>query len=190
MVRYREWYGCKDPINEPNVGLKLTAEEVGAEIKRLESGDGHIADAVLDPAAFSQDGGPSIAERLQKGAGGKVWFRKADNKRVATSGAMGGWDQMRARFLGEDGRPMIYTFDTCTNSVRTIPLLQHDKLRVEDIDTDMEDHAADEWRYACMSRPWIRKSAEDTKPRFLHQMTANDVFWPKESAKKAQNDRI
>jgi len=23
----------------------------------------------------------------------------------------------------------------------------------EDLDTAMEDHAADEWRYACMSRP-------------------------------------
>ncbi|NBQ33281.1 MAG: terminase, partial [Proteobacteria bacterium] len=29
--------------------------------------------------------------------------------------------------------------------------------RPEDVDTDGEDHAADEWRYACMSRPWVRR---------------------------------
>ena len=26
-------------------------------------------------------------------------------------------------------------------------------LGIEDVDTEQEDHAADEWRYACMSRP-------------------------------------
>jgi hypothetical protein len=190
MVRYREWYGCKDPINEPNVGLKLTAEEVGYGLWEREKNDPKIADAVLDPAAFSQDGGPSLSERISRGSGMKLWFRKADNKRVAVGGAMGGWDQMRARLIGEEGQPMIYCFNTCTDSIRTIPLMQHDKLRVEDIDTDMEDHAADEWRYACMSRPYVRKSAEDTKPRFLHEVTANEVFWPKNQPKSIRNDRI
>jgi ABC-type uncharacterized transport system substrate-binding protein len=48
---------------------------------------------------------------------------------------------------------MIVTFHTCVDSIRTIPFLQHDPDRAEDIMTDSEDHAADEWRYACMSRP-------------------------------------
>ena len=81
-------------------------------------------------------------------------LRKADNRRVARLGAMGGWDQMRSRLVGEDGRPMIYCFSTCTDSIRTIPALQHDEARPEDLDTNSEDHAADEWRYACMSRPY------------------------------------
>src|SRR5215218_1431816 len=25
----------------------------------------------------------------------------------------------------------------------------------EDLDTTSEDHAGDDWRYACMSRPWV-----------------------------------
>lgn len=190
LVRYREWYGCKDSINEPNVGLKLPAEEVGRELAHLESQDSKMADAVLDPAAFAEDGGPSIAERIHRGSGSKVWFRRADNKRVSQAGAMGGWDQMRSRFLGDDGVPRIYCFDTCKDSIRTIPLLQHDKLRIEDIDTDMEDHAADEWRYACMSRPYVRQSAASQKPRFLHEMTANEVFWPKNQPKRSAPDRI
>jgi hypothetical protein len=32
-----------------------------------------------------------------------------------------------------------------------------------DIDSDAEDHAPDEARYACMSRPWIR-DVKATKP--------------------------
>ena len=71
---------------------------------------------------------------------------------------MGGWDQMRARLVGDtEGRPMIFTFNTCKDSIRTIPALQHDQDNLEDLDTDGEDHAGDEWRYACMSRPWIPK---------------------------------
>ena len=115
-----------------------------------------IAYGVLDPSAFKEDGGPSIAERIARGSGGKVWFRHADNTRVPARGAMGGWDQVRSRLVGDgDGRPMIVTFATCTDSIRTIPFLQHDPDRHEDVMTDSEDHACDEWRYACMSRPWV-----------------------------------
>jgi hypothetical protein len=53
---------------------------------------------------------------------------------------------------------MIYFFSTCTASIRTIPVLQHDPKKAEDLDTNSEDHAADETRYACMSRPWIKKA--------------------------------
>jgi len=38
--------------------------------------------------------------------------------------------------------------------------MQHDQTRPEGVDTNLEDHAADEWRYACMSRPWIKTVKE------------------------------
>lgn len=145
MVRYREWYGATGP----NKGLRLTAEQVSEGITDRE--DEKITYSVADPAIFTEDGGPSIAERMRP-----VNFIPADNKRVAGSGHMGGWDQMRARIIGDNNQPMIYTFNTCTDSIRTIPTLQHDPHKAEDLDTESEDHAADEWRYACMSRPWIR----------------------------------
>ena len=80
---------------------------------------------------------------------------------------MGGWDQMRARLKGDGERPMLYVFSTCTDFIRTVPLLQHDQARPEDLDTDTEDHAADDWRYAAMSRPWVRTkpAAEPGKAR-------------------------
>lgn len=53
----------------------------------------------------------------------------------------------------EDGYPRMYVFSTCRAFIRTIPTLIYDEHRAEDLDTKMEDHVADEWRYFCMSRP-------------------------------------
>jgi hypothetical protein len=162
LVRYREWYGSTDPASGGK-GLKLTAEAVADGIVSREKDD-KLAYGVLDPAAFAVDGGPSIAERINARLVAKklAAFRAADNTRVAQNagrdrrGPMNGWDAMRARIIGKDGVPMVYCFDTCTASIRTIPLLQHDPARAEDLDTESEDHAADDWRYACSSRPWMR----------------------------------
>ncbi len=170
LVRYREWYGVQK--GRPNVGLKLYADQVGRGIAEREAKDPKLVAAVLDPAAFSEDGGPPIAERINMELikAKLVPFRPADNKRVPGRGAMGGWDQMRGRLVGDaDGLPMVVTFSTCIDSIRTIPALQHDLLKPEDLDSNMEDHAGDDWRYACMSRPWIRKPAvesEQQQPKF------------------------
>lgn len=161
LVRYREWYGA----SEPNVGLKMTAEAVATGIVE-RTGNEKIEYSVADPSCWKVDGGPSIAERMHFA---KATFRRADNSRIT------GWDQMRARIEGEDGRPMIYVFDTCVDSLRTIPLLQHDDHKIEDINTDMEDHAADEWRYACMSRPYVRAVEKVQPPRFAVQATFNEM---------------
>jgi hypothetical protein len=48
---------------------------------------------------------------------------------------------------------MMYIFSNCKAFIRTIPLLQYDEHKPEDLDTDGEDHCADEVRYFCMSRP-------------------------------------
>lgn len=166
LVRYREWYGSN---GQPNVGLRKTAEEVAEEIRKREQGD--LPDkqrmlGVADPAIFAEDGGPSIAERMHRCG---VMFRPADNKRVPQHGALGGWDQVRARLRGDGERPALYLFDTCRDLIRTLPALQHDAARPEDLDTDGEDHAADELRYACMSRPYVavvRPSAPPVRDRY------------------------
>lgn len=162
MVKYREWYGMAE--GQPNVGLKLTAEDVADGIvDRDDRIDGKPYEfkypfSVIDPSAYAENGGPSIAERMLVRSQKRVAWREADNKRVAKHGAIGGWDQLRARLKGdEDGRPMLYFFSTCTHTIRTLPALQHDPSRAEDVDSDGEDHAPDETRYACMSRPYLRK---------------------------------
>jgi hypothetical protein len=174
LVRYREDYGKK--------GGKLFAETVGARIAKAEEFDPKLTFAVLDPSAFTEDGGPSIAERINDVLIKKKLpaFTEADNSRVAKTagsdrgGPMSGLDLMRSRLVGtarkdevtgdvdwSTGRPMIYCFSTCVDSIRTIPVLQHDPHRAEDTDAKAEDHAADDWRYACTSRPWIKTLPKD-----------------------------
>jgi hypothetical protein len=160
LVRYREWYGA----SAPGVGLKLTNQEIGQGIIQREAGE-KVSYGVLDPSCFNESGGPSIAEQINTELFNSklVGFRAADNARVnrgthSGSGPLGGWSQMRGRLRGDgDGNPMIACFNTCLDSIRTIPALQHDQDKPEDLDTEAEDHAADEWRYACMSRPYIPK---------------------------------
>ena len=53
----------------------------------------------------------------------------------------------------DNGFPMLYVFSNCKAFIRTIPLLQYDENKPEDLDTDGEDHVADEVRYFCMARP-------------------------------------
>lgn len=190
LICYREMYGVRmkpDGSFDANVGVKDTAEEVARKILALENEDDRIEYSVLDPAAFAQDGGPSIAETMAREG---VWFERADNKRVANAGAIGGHDQFRARLKGDgDGRPMIYFFETCLHSIRTIPVLQHDKSRPEDLDSDMEDHAYDSARYGAMSRPW---AAPKPQPKFTEINTALptlDEMWAMDERDEANRTR-
>ena len=170
LVRYREWYGRGA---KPNEGLKMTAEGVARGIRAREAGE-PIAYGVADPSIFSADGGPSIAERMF--AEGVLW-RRADNARVARGGAMGGWDQLRARISGDEEGPGLVVFSTCTDFVRTVPVLQHDPARPEDLDTEAEDHAADEARYACMSRPYAAERPRPARqPGSLGELTFDEIL--------------
>ena len=146
LIKYREWYGAAGPDR----GLKLTAEEVAQGIKSRE-GYERIDYSVADPSIWKWESGPSIGERMAKLG---VRFRRADNSRVA------GWDQIRQRLIGEDNTPMLYLFETCTDLIRTLPLMQHDQHRPEDINTKQEDHAVDELRYSAMSRSYQRPIPE------------------------------
>jgi hypothetical protein len=163
--------------NEPNVGLRLTAEAIAAGIKAREADDPSPMTGVADPAMFAEDGGPSIAQRM---IGCGVIFRPADNKRVAGRGAMGGWDQVRARLEGDaDGKPMLLLFSTSRDLIRTLPALQHDDARPEDVDSDMEDHAPDSCRYACMSRLFVRgKPVVRDTGRARSSVLRRRVSWP------------
>ena len=166
LLKYTEWYGASGP----NKGIKMTADLVAQGIKNRERDMGHaITYGVADPAIYIRDGGPSIAETMA--VNGVTW-RRADNKRKV------GAEQLRQRLVGQEGRPMLYFLDNCEDSIRTIPTLQHDEKDPEDVDTEAEDHAYDETRYAVMSRPWLPRTlpvAGNGLPKLPGQYTINEL---------------
>lgn len=176
LIVYREYYGMGDA---PNKGLKLPADRVAQEIFRRDQGEtvNSVCNSVADPAIFTADGGPSIADTMRKEG---VKWRHADNKRKA------GWEQLRIRLNGDDdGKPLIYVFETCVHLIRTLPALQHDENDPEDVDSDQEDHGPDALRYGCMARPIIRdgvKARKGPKPgTFAHLLEITDE--PKTASK-------
>ena len=77
-----------------------------------------------------------------------VYFTKGDHQRLP------GKMQCHYRLaFNDEGIPKFYVFNTCKNFIRTIPALIYSETDVEDINTKMEDHIYDEWRYVCMARP-------------------------------------
>lgn len=152
MYRILEFYGCQYENGEalPNTGLKWPSQTVFKKIHQIETEHpwlrGVRIEGIADPAIWQEDGGVSIAETA---AQNQVFFSKGDHARIP------GW-QMCHNYLqfDTDGYPRFYVFDTCRDFIRTIPTLIHDEHNPEDMETKIsEDHAADEWRYICMSRP-------------------------------------
>lgn len=146
MYRILELYGC---TKTPNEGVKWIPQKVFEEIHRIECEHrwlkGKKITGIADPAIWNAEYGESIAETASKNM---VYFSKGDHERLA------GWMQMHYRMAFDDnGYPMMYIFKNCKGFIRTIPQLMYDEHKVEDIDTDGEDHIADETRYVCMSRP-------------------------------------
>jgi len=71
---------------------------------------------------------------------------------------------------------MMVFFSTCTDAARTLPVAQHDEARPEDLDTNSEDHALDDIRYFCASRPWLPPLAKTELPR-----VPRDGYRPKDT---------
>lgn len=146
LYRILELYGC---TKEPNEGVKWAPDRQFEEIRRIEKEHrwlkGKHITGVADPAIWDASHGISIAEEAgRKG----VLFYPGDHERLA------GWMQCHYRLQFDDnGYPQMYVFSNCKGFIRTIPSLMYSETRPEDLDTDGEDHIADEWRYMCMSRP-------------------------------------
>lgn len=177
-IAYRilELYGC---TKTPNQGLKWTAKQVFDEIARIEREHewlkGKNIIGVADPAIFSSDGGESIAETAQRS---RVYFQPGDHQRIP------GWMQMHYRLsFDENGFPMMYIFKNCKDFIRTVPTLIYDEHKVEDLDTEGEDHIADEARYFCMMRPITprvkkvkNKPTHDPLNQFVERGSRNKAF--------------
>ena len=146
LYRILEMYGCTDTANE---GVKWTPDQQFQRIAQFEREHpwlrGKRILGVADPAIWDASRGDSIAETAAKYG---LFFDPGDHERIA------GWMQCHYRLqFDEQGYPRMYVFSNCKGFIRTIPLMMYDEHKAEDLDTSLEDHIADEWRYMCMARP-------------------------------------
>ena len=153
IYRIAEYYGCQRDMSTresiPNEGLKYSPSKVFTELRTFEDEHPLLAGreirGIADPAIWDAETGESIAETAAKHG---IYFTPGDHKRIP------GWMQCHYRLqFDEEGYARFYVLDSCKDFIRTIPALVYDEHKVEDIDTEGEDHIADEWRYLCMSRP-------------------------------------
>lgn len=146
LYRVLELYGCTEI---PNEGVKWTPDQQFKKIAEMEREHpwlrGKRIEGVADPSIWDGSRGESVAETAMKHG---IYFLPGDNRRIP------GWMQCHYRLqFDENGYPRMYVFDGCSAFIRTITQLLFSTANPEDLDTNMEDHAADDWRYMCMSRP-------------------------------------
>lgn len=171
--RFLEWYGCTGTANE---GLKIPPDKIFEQVNKIEREHpwlkGRKIIGVADPSIWDASRGESVSESAAKHG---IFFSPGDNKRVA------GWMQCHYRLAFDDnGYPRFYVFENCKDFIRTIPALQYDKHKVEDLDTDGEDHIADEFRYFAMARPISPRVNTPPDPYYKSPLyTALDI--PRES---------
>lgn len=176
LFRYRELYK-----------QQLTASNLAREVVALQNPNEVIEYEVWDPAFWAKKGerddalsGAEIYEQKIKELTGKTpRMVKGENSRIA------GWTVVREylqKYMGplDTLTARLQVFSTCTEFIRTLPELQHDEHNPEDLDTDGEDHAADELRYAVMSRP---------KPAITSAQKEDAIFRAKMRAKKRANNK-
>jgi len=127
------------------------AAEVAQAVLEMTTGE-ELQYIKISPDAFAERGlgskaspGETVAEEFLK-VGLNV--EPADNRRVL------GWQRMREYLAPSvDEKPWWQIFSNCTNLIRVMPELIHDKVKVEDVSQDGEDHAPEAARYFLMSRP-------------------------------------
>lgn len=139
---------------------QVLARAMAARIREINA-DEPAAYCMASPDAWQQRGmsdidGESIAETFIKNG---VPLLKADNARIA------GWQRVREYLAdAEDGLPRLQIFSSCTNLIRTLPMLVYDAHHTEDVSAACEDHAPEALRYGLMSRP-VRPLAPLEKKR-------------------------
>lgn len=162
---YREHYGTGKDMDEHGAEIERESlDENGVqEAYKYDVIDG----AVLAKAGYSETG----AEIYQRhGYGVQQPLIAAAKERVI------GWNIVH-QFLRWDvhTRPKLRIFKTCYNMIRTLPSLQHDELHPEDLDSDGEDHAADDLRYFLRTlRDNKAPKAENAIERRIRQLNETE----------------
>jgi hypothetical protein len=152
VVVYREVYG-------PGLSSAEQAALIRASETDEEAGPGRPIPAALDPQCWASSPDDPSPPRMRGGVGharelpprGSIaWHyqraglpvRRADNRRVEGAAAVA--DRLKPR---PDGTVRLKIYSTCTELIRTLPALQRDPRRPEDVLKCSIDHWYDALRY-------------------------------------------
>lgn len=148
LVRVAEWYGAK----KPNEGVNMLPADIAKGIAHreaaLKSGvlKGHkIYPGPADTEIWSGDKGVRVIDIFTENG---VSFDQADK---SPGTRVTGWQRIREYLSNAGGElPGLYIFNTCREWIRTVPGLPRDDKKIDDVDTQAEDHIADETRYRLL----------------------------------------
>lgn len=145
LFRIAELYGW---TGKPNEGTRELASSVANKIINFERIlNRKVSPGPADSSIFNTENGNSIASDMAKM---KVYWRAANKK---PNSRVNGWELLRERLYNAkrcEGSG-LFVFDTCRQFIRTVPTLPRDSIHMDDVDTDTEDHIADETRYRCLA---------------------------------------
>lgn len=153
--RFRELYGCaKDDKTGKvlaNVGVKETPDVVAKRIKAREEHDARLGIEMslrlTGPDLFAKGGGQygvqiTHAQTFRRhGIAFRPWWAGPGSRKAGA---------MLVRQVLELNEFAV--FSTCEHFLRTVPTLEPDPDDPDDVDTEGEDHAFDEFKAALMRR--------------------------------------
>ena len=153
-----EIYGCKH--GEANVGDEATTQEISDRIKaedeRLFKIHGiKVKPGPADNSIWEVKDGASIAMSLVKH--GVFWTRSYKGSGSRIAGLAKIRDMLGAAKRQEIENPGLYFFNTVLHHIRTLTILQRDKKKPEDVNTEQEDHAYDSLRYGLLKKKMALK---------------------------------
>lgn len=150
LIRIGEWYGS---TGKPNEGLRMTAKNVALGIlaREIQLGiQNRVHAGPADSAIYAVTDDASIGQNMESE---NVFWTHADKK---AGSRKNGWELMRDRLSAvvdqySNDKPGLYVFEGCRDFIRTVPSIPRDGKDPDDVNTDAEDHAADDTRYRVLS---------------------------------------
>lgn len=174
LFRIKEWYGWDNKT--PNRGCRMLAKDVAKGIveREMQWGiHGKTRRGIADAAIFDDQNDNCIARDMEETVtidGQRyrgVYFDAADKR---SGSRKQGWEQMRKMLAAvlptapglPREEPGLFVTTECLHFLRTVPTIPRDQDDPDDVDTEAEDHVADESRYRCRQEHRQMKGGKTT----------------------------
>jgi len=163
LFRINEWYGW---TGKPNTGTRMLATKIAKGIVERELKmkiKGRCKPGPADSSINDDVNGVCIANQMRANVviDGKTYPGVGFTRSIKTPGSrIQGWEKMRTAIYNaqppEGGGPRegpgLFIFRNCQEGfIRTVPVIPRSLKELDDVDTDAEDHVADESRYVILA---------------------------------------